>query len=325
MTDIDVVVASRNRHARLERTLCSLARLRDADLMHVIVIDDASDDAVQEAICVPPGLDVRIARLDSQGGPARARNAGVALGSATYIAFVDDDVDVDANWLAGHLDAVRESPGRTVSIGPLLAPKDWRPTPWNRWEASTLAVEYARMRRGDYRPTVRQFFTGNAVVPRALFESTGGFDERFMRAEDVELAIRLNKVCASFVFTPDAIGWHYSRRSLTSWRSIPKQYAFYDRRIADLHDPKWAVMIQNELDGRNVATKAFLGISKTPTLGAIASVGAVCFGVAASRGPAARVGRMLLSLAWQAEYVREWSGVAKNPDLAPLRAKFGQQ
>jgi glycosyltransferase involved in cell wall biosynthesis len=288
----------------------------------VTVVDDASDPPVEGNVPMPAGLQVRILRLAEGGGPARARNTGARASQATLLAFVDDDVDADAGWLEQHL-AVAGPAATTVSIGPLLAPPDWRPTPWNRWEAATLANEYGRMARGEYEATFRQFFTGNAVVPRALFEAAGGFDERFLRAEDVELGIRLGRAGAHFAFTPGAIGWHYARRSLASWRRIPRQYAFYDQVIGALHDPGWGAMIDRELAGRSGTTRAFLRAARAGAAGAVITSAATYAGIALSRRPMLPIGQRLLSLAWQAEYVRARAGVGNATETAALGSTFG--
>jgi GT2 family glycosyltransferase len=320
MTTVEVIIATRNRHARLARTLDSLARQVGGPPALVTVVDDASEPPVEGSVPIPAGLPVRIVRLDESGGPARARNLGARASSATLLAFVDDDVDADPLWLQQHL--VAASHAATVSIGPLLAPPDWRPTPWNRWEAATLANEYRRMARGEYQATFRQFFTGNAVVPRALFEASGGFDERFLRAEDVELGIRLERAGARFAFTSAAIGWHYAHRSLASWRKIPRQYAFYDGVIGALHDPGWGAMIDRELAGRSGTTRAFLRVARTGLAGAAVTGAALYGGIVLSRGPVLPIGQRLLSLAWQAEYVRARVGIGDAAESAAQNAMF---
>jgi GT2 family glycosyltransferase len=322
MTSVDVVIATRNRPARLQRTLTSLATQVGGGLDRVFVVDDGGVPPAQTCVDAPSALDIRFLRMAEPGGPARARNAGVAESQAEFVAFIDDDVDADPGWLQQHLGAIRAAP-TTISIGPLLAPPDWRPTPWNRWEARTIAHEYRRMERGDYAPTFRQFFTGNAVVPRALFEAAGGFDERFLRAEDVELGIRLKRAGGHFVFTPGAIGWHYAWRSLTSWRSIPRQYAFYDQVIGALHDPGWGAMIDRELAGRSGATRAFLRAARTGAAGPIFTSMATYAGIALSRRPLLPIGQRLLSLAWQAEYVRARAGAGNIAETASLSSMFG--
>src|SRR5690606_14127087 len=121
-------------------------------------------------------LNLRLLRNEVSRGPAAARNRAVAAGDAPYVAFIDDDVRAEPDLLARQAAMMRARGPNTILIGPLCAPPDWRPTAWNRWEAAQLEVEYGRMARGEYRPTWRQFHTGNAFLPRATFEALGGFD-----------------------------------------------------------------------------------------------------------------------------------------------------
>lgn len=248
MTTVDVVIPTFNRQARLVRTLEALSRQTFKDF-GVIVVDDGSTPPVRAALQgreFPFPLRV-IETGAAGGGPARARNLGVAKSHAELIAFVDDDVDPAPDWLERHLAHQAAATKLIVSFGPLLAPPDWKPTPWNWWEAETLAREYARMTSGLYQPGWRQVFTGNAMMPRTSILAAGGFNESFTRAEDIELALRLEQRGHGFVFAADAVGWHYSRRSLASWLRIPREYARFD---VDLHrmypGMKWLETIDEE-------------------------------------------------------------------------------
>jgi GT2 family glycosyltransferase len=249
MVRVDVVIATHARNARLERTLRALAA-QDYEDFRVIIADDASPVPVEPR--TQAGADpVQVIRMNSNEGPARARNLAAARGTAELIAFVDDDVDPSRGWLAAHVAAHRRSQ-QLATIGPLLAPHDWRPTPWNWWEAATLAREYRRMAAGVYAPSCRQFFTGNAMVPRAEFEAVGGFDERLRRAEDIEFALRLAERGCTFAFLPEAAAWHYAHRTFASWLRMARQYAVADRQIDAAHpDAGWLSVMNEELAGRS--------------------------------------------------------------------------
>jgi hypothetical protein len=99
---------------------------------------------------------------------------------------------------------------------------------WVRWEERQLLKQYDAMQRGQYPCTPRQFYTGNASVGRERLLAAGGFDARFKRAEDVELAFRLWALGARFLFEPAADVLHYASRSFASWRRTPYQYGRYD-------------------------------------------------------------------------------------------------
>ena len=82
---------------------------------------------------------------------------------------------------------------RLSSCGPFLEPSDWKPTPWNKWEAIKRQQEADNLASGVWPVTWRTFHTGNNCLSTALFREVGGFDEEFKRAEDDELALRLSQ------------------------------------------------------------------------------------------------------------------------------------
>lgn len=256
MPSIEVIVATYNRRRQLERCLAALQEHLQGDAQ-ITVVDDCSDPPVGAWLDAGRlSLPLRLERTACNRGPAHARNLAARATNADLLAFVDDDVVVGEGWLQGHLDALDRAGPHGVSIGPLLPPRGWDATPWTRWEARTLEVEYDRMRRGAYRPSWRQFFTGNSVVQRDDFLAAGGFNESFTRAEDIELGYRLARLGCSFAFAPEAVGWHFAERSLTSWRAIPRQYARFDCEIDAAHpELRWQRTIGKELAGRHPATR----------------------------------------------------------------------
>lgn len=257
---LDVVIATYNRPAALRRCLGALA-VQTVLPARVIVVDDHSPEPLTAATVgdVAP-LAVELLSMPDNGGPARARNAGVAASDADVVLFVDDDVVADMRLVERHV-AAHEQAAHLAVIGPLAAPADWRPTPWNRWEAATLKVEYDRMQRGIYRPTWRQFFTGNASLRRDDFERSGGFDSRFGRAEDIELGIRLRDEGCTFVFEPQAIGWHYAHRTRREWLRIARDYAVADAAIGRLYpEMRWLDHVDSEAGGRHALTRGLAAV-----------------------------------------------------------------
>ena len=98
-----------------------------------------------------------------------------------------------------------------------------------------LYKQYDAMARGGYRPTYRQFFTGNASIPRAAVLEAGGFDLRFRRNEDVELAYRLQLAGIRFEFDADAVAYHYAERPFRSWLRNAHDYGVNDVKFARDH------------------------------------------------------------------------------------------
>jgi hypothetical protein len=140
------------------------------------------------------------------------------------ILFLDDDVVPDPCLIEEHARSHVGDDGRTIVIGPMLTAPDFAMTPWVRWEQAMLEKQYDDLRDGRYVAGSRQFYTGNVSLARQQILDAGGFDPRFRRAEDIELAYRLEAAGARFVFNPDAVTHHYAERSFTSWIQIARAY-----------------------------------------------------------------------------------------------------
>lgn len=240
MSKVSVIVPTYNRLGRLKHVLAALERQSvPLDQFEVVVVcDGATDgtDAFLKDLKTPLQLK---AVIQPNGGPASARNNGVAHATGELVLFVDDDVVATPELLAEHLRIHAESAKERVVLGPMLTPQDFRMSPWVRWEQDRLLEQYSAMQQGDWEPTARQFYTGNSSVPRSRIVEAGGFDDRFRRAEDVELAYRLAERGLEFVFNADAIGYHYAERSFRSWMATPYDYGRNDVVFAREKGQQW--------------------------------------------------------------------------------------
>jgi GT2 family glycosyltransferase len=225
---VSVVVPTFNRRESLRRLLDALAaQTYPATDFEVLVVDDGSTDGTNQMLeRVMPPYALR-ALWQANAGPALARNRGVAAARGALIVFLDDDVEPLPELLAEHL-AAHDDASDLVVIGPMSPPADWPRPAWVRWEEDMLLAQYHAMLAGEYPCTARQFYTGNASLPRARFLDAGGFDGTFKRAEDVELAYRLRDRGARFRFSPRADVKHFASRSFAAWCRTPYQYGRYD-------------------------------------------------------------------------------------------------
>ncbi|OAI40734.1 hypothetical protein AYO38_05335 [bacterium SCGC AG-212-C10] len=313
MPEIDIVIPTFNRHGPLNRCLDAL-RAQEYRDFGVIVVDDGSAPGIEQTIPATLRKDLNLRIVSSaNGGPARARNLGVAESDAEFVAFIDDDVLAAPEMLRLHREAVGDSPTK-VSFGPLVAPAGWQPTPWNLWEADKLSIEYDKMTAGVYEPTWRQFFTGNAFVRRRHILAAGGFDERFTRAEDVELGLRLAGLGCDFAFVPGAIGWHHAERSLKSWLAIPRAYGRLDVAIDEIHpDEERAVNVEREMrEMRTLPVRVARTVSSRRFGRPVVTNGSVgCARVLYAAG-AKRLALRFLSLAFDAEYVTSFRAARRT-------------
>jgi GT2 family glycosyltransferase len=199
------------------------------DRFEVVVVDDGSTDGTAERLEARERVfPLRLVR-QKNGGPAAARNAGVAAAQGTLVLFIDDDVVPTPDLISEHLLSHQESP-RLVVIGPLASLPKYR-QPWVAWEQTKLEGQYTAMLRGDFAPSYRQFWTGNASLAKEHIVAVGGFDRSFKRGEDVELGQRLWTHGLEFRFNPRAIGVHHAERSLDSWSHAHASYGRLEIQI----------------------------------------------------------------------------------------------
>lgn len=301
---VDVVIPTRDRPEALVECLEALARQTVTDI-HAIVVDDGSKQPVEDVLPddLRARLSITVLRHPVSRGPAAARNRAIRHGVASYVAFVDDDVRAEPDLIERHLSVVRAGSDRVVSIGPLSAPPDWKPTPWNRWEALQVQAEYDRMEAGEYVPTWRQFHTGNAFLARTVLHASGLFDERFTRAEDVELALRMSLRGYRFAFTAEAVGWHYAYRTLQAWLRIPRAYADFDVLLDRMHPSLgWLTTVRRERQQRHPIVRAARLAGRSSLLRALMTTGFTTGARILHRGPGIGVAMGLLSVTYDLEY-----------------------
>ncbi len=227
---LSVVIPTYSRRESLRRCLDSLATQKEPPTFEVIVVDDGSQDGTAEMLArYQPRYPLRVLSTE-RAGPAAARNLGAAEAKGEYLLFIDVDVVAHPGLFAIHMTSNRAQL-EDVVFGPMIPPAGERLPSWVRWEQEVLDKQYRAMLEGRWEPTPRQFYTANASLARRHFQSAGGFDPSYKRAEDVELGYRLLDLGLRFVFRPDAVVTHYAGRSLRAWWRIPYQYGIYDVRM----------------------------------------------------------------------------------------------
>ena len=227
---LSVVIPTYNRRARLLLVLQGLAaQSLPGEQFEAVVIDDGSSDGTAdwlESQAFPFAL--RVLR-QKNSGPAAARNKGIEAARAPIVLFIDDDVVPKPDLVREHVRMHAGEP-RVAVIGPLLSLPRYS-QPWVAWEQRKLEAQYQSIQKGEWKATFRQFWTGNASVPRDLLLEAGGFDVKLRRAEDVELAVRLALLGVQFRFNLAAAGVHHAERTLAAWSNMHRSYGLVEMTI----------------------------------------------------------------------------------------------
>jgi GT2 family glycosyltransferase len=121
-----------------------------------------------------------------------------------------------------------------------------------------LEKQYDALLSGQWEATARQFYTGNTSLPRQVLFASGGFDERFRRAEDIELAYRLEQQGVEFTFTIAAVGYHYAERSFASWLQTPYTYGRHDIIFSRERQASLVTFVHEGFKSRNALIRSLV-------------------------------------------------------------------
>ena len=210
-----IIIPTKNRADVLSRLLDSIEQLDAIDgiLPEIIVADNDSQDDTYERINALARCfhtTVRVVKV-TRPGKSAALNDAMKAATGDVVAFLDDDVVVDKNWLAAIENFFRNSPYR-VGQGIIRLPSPEQDDP----EVLKLVERYRTIPRLEYRHPLQTLQTlngANFFVSREVFDAVGGFDERLGpgasgTSEDVDFARRLIRANIAIGYVPEAIVYH---------------------------------------------------------------------------------------------------------------------
>ena len=175
-----VPVLNSKNHLRpcLNSILAAMEQYGNAEL---IVLDNGSDDGSYEILLNEYGARARVQQI--RGVPVGAvRNRGATLAEGEFVVFIDSDCVVVPSYFEQALSALRRTDAdATGSEYALDDSAHWIEDTW--YMVHTPA--------GD--GPVKFITSGNLVVKRHAFLAVGGFDEKMISCEDMDLGARLNK------------------------------------------------------------------------------------------------------------------------------------
>lgn len=215
-TELSFVVPVRNRPQELARCLDSIGRT--APESPVIVVDDGSAQPVQVDAARHPR--VRIIRHPSARGPAAARNTGLAACASEFIGFVDSDVVLPSDAVAGllaHLD------DRSLGV---VAPRirALREGGWvGGYEARHSALDMGRV-GGLVAPGRRLSYVPSAVLVGRRDACMVGFDEDLGVGEDVDFVWRMHAAGWGVRYVPEIEVWHEHPARFSQF--VRRRYAY---------------------------------------------------------------------------------------------------
>jgi glycosyltransferase involved in cell wall biosynthesis len=201
-----VIIPHLNQPEELDACLSSLqAQALEGFSFEIIVVDNDSRSLPAKITDRYPGT---LLLREPTSGPGPARNRGVQSARGKILAFIDADCRANPNWLRSALQALEQSPPRTILGGDVQI--------WHEPNSVVTAVEaYESVFAYRFKLYMEQHGfcgTGNLVVLRTDFESIGQF-RGIEVAEDIDWGNRALAVGYCFRYVPSMIVYHPPRKS----------------------------------------------------------------------------------------------------------------
>ena len=228
---VSVVLCTRDREELLRTALSSvIAALGPND--EVVVVDNAPKTDATKTV-VDELADPRLRYvLEPRPGLSIARNTGARTARGAFIAFTDDDVVVDRDWIAGLTRGFTRAPKVGCVTG--LVPSGELDTIAQHffdrkvnWSGSCAPKLYDLDQHRDpgvlYPYSAGLFGTGaNFAVSRDAYVALQGFDEALgagaltKGGEDLDWFVRTLNAGFALAYEPGAVVWHRHRRELAA-------------------------------------------------------------------------------------------------------------
>jgi glycosyltransferase involved in cell wall biosynthesis len=213
---VSVVIPTYNRSALLRDAVASVLAQEFARPFEIVIVDNNSKDdteSVARRLVDEHPRKVHYVR-ETQQGNAHARNLGVRTARGAIIAFIDDDVFVERDWLTTLTNALDSRSDLSFVGGRVLPQWSGPPPSWltpEHWSPLAL-LDYGpeELIIDGERP--RGLLTANIAFRRNVFDEVGSFSPHLQRVknmigsmEDTEFLLRVCRSGRRGLYLPQMI------------------------------------------------------------------------------------------------------------------------
>jgi GT2 family glycosyltransferase len=213
MVAASIIIPHLNGRHHLDDCFNSLRQQTCTDF-EILLVDNGSTDGTQEYVR-QHFPEVKLLELDRNYGFTGACNAGWQAAGGEFIILLNNDTEVDPNWLAEIVDAFQRRPDVGIVASKMLL-FDWR-------DHFHTAGDFYRLdgipgNRGVWKQDMGQYDVeeevfsacgGSAAYRRQLLEEIGFLDDDFFfSCEDVDISWRAHLAGWKVLYVPTAVVYH---------------------------------------------------------------------------------------------------------------------
>ena len=243
--DLSIIIVSYKVKGLLKKCLESIQSARGGLSLEVFVVDNESGDGTDEMVRHDFGW-VKFIAAGGNLGFARANNLALARAAGEYVLFLNPDTEVASDTFARALELIKSRPKCGV-LGPKMAFSDGSFQPSVRRFPTFAAISLMLLKLPKIFPhlapidrylatdfdysqeqPVDQVMGAFMLMPRAVLDKVGGFDERFfIWFEEVDLCRRVKSAGYSVIYTPEVSIIHHGGKSFAQQSLVTNQRRFF--------------------------------------------------------------------------------------------------
>ena len=225
---ISIIVPSYNSEKTIEKNIKSLLNQNYKKKYEIIVVDSSTDETPQIVSKFP----VKLIK-QRHVGPAAARNLGVKKAKGKTIVFIDSDCIAPKNWLRNLLKPLSDK--NFVAVAGTYKTKN-KESMIARFTGYEIEQRHEKMKKFD---SINFVGTFNCVYRKRIFLKFGGFNVKFVQAEDPELSFRIAESGYKIKFQPSAYVYHFHPSSLIKYLKQKFWRAFWKVSLYSQHKRKF--------------------------------------------------------------------------------------
>jgi GT2 family glycosyltransferase len=226
---------------KLEKSLSSLKKQTYKDFQIVVVDNGSTDDSLQFIEKQFP--EITVVKLDNNYGFATAINAGVKAVNTNYVAFLNNDTEIDPKWLDEIMKCAKKHPDIVSFCSKLLNFDDRKKIDGvgirinEVGQARSIGWEEKDTGQYDFEMEIFGATGGAALFKRDVFIKVGMFDEHyFMYSEEVDWAFRAQFLGYKSLYCPKAIVYHKHKASSSKRKQMLEYWQFTNMFMTIIKD-----------------------------------------------------------------------------------------